>query len=67
MQPAPRDALLIGLAGGTVARQLTAAYGPIPIDGVEIDPEIDDVAREYFALDELTNVERSSSPTAATR
>ncbi|MBW3634134.1 MAG: fused MFS/spermidine synthase [Chloroflexi bacterium] len=55
--PAPRDALLIGLAGGTVARQLTAAYGPIPIAGVEIDPEIDRVAREYFALDELANVE----------
>ena len=55
--PAPRDALLIGLAGGTVARQLTAAYGPIPIEGVEIDPEIDNVAREYFALDDLDNVD----------
>jgi spermidine synthase len=45
------SALLIGLAGGTVARQLTAAYGPIPIDGVEIDPAILDVGREYFAID----------------
>ncbi|HEX2281308.1 MAG TPA: fused MFS/spermidine synthase, partial [Thermomicrobiales bacterium] len=54
--PEPRDALLIGLAGGTVARQLTAAYGPIPITGVEIDPEIDEVAREYFGLDDLENV-----------
>ncbi len=53
---APRDALLIGLAGGTVARQLTAAYGPIPIDGIEIDPEIAAVARKYFALDDLPNV-----------
>ncbi len=53
----PRDVLLIGLAGGTVARQLTAAYGPIPIVGVEIDPEINDVARDYFALDELENVD----------
>ena len=56
-EPEPRDVLLIGLAGGTVARQLTAAYGPIPITGVEIDPEIDQVAREYFALGELDNVE----------
>jgi spermidine synthase len=40
-----------------VARQLTAAYGPIPIEGVEIDPEIVDVGRQYFALDELANVE----------
>ena len=55
--PEPRDVLLIGLAGGTVARQLTAAYGPIPITGVEIDPEINEVAREYFALDELENVD----------
>ena len=53
---APSNALLIGLAGGTVARQLTAAYGPIPIDGVEIDSEIDEVGRDYFALDELQNV-----------
>ncbi|MBA2278093.1 MAG: fused MFS/spermidine synthase [Chloroflexia bacterium] len=45
-------ALLIGLAGGTVAHQLTAAYGPIPIDGVEIDPEIVRVGRDYFAMDE---------------
>ena len=56
-EPEPRDVMLIGLAGGTVARQLTAAYGPIPITGVEIDPEIDLVAREYFALAELDNVE----------
>jgi len=51
-----RNALLIGLAGGTVARQLTAGYGPIPIDGVEIDPEVAAVGREYFGLDELPNL-----------
>ena len=51
-----QSGMLIGLAGGTVARQLTAAYGPIPIDGVEIDPEVAAVGREFFALDELTNV-----------
>src|SRR5215211_1163214 len=56
-EPEPRDVLLIGLAGCTVARQLTAAYGAIPIVGVEIDPEINAVAREYFALDELDNVD----------
>jgi spermidine synthase len=50
------DALLIGLAGGTVARQLTAGYGPIPIDGVEIDPEVAAVGREHFRLDELPNL-----------
>lgn len=53
----PRNALLIGLAGGTVARQLTAAYGEIPIEGVEIDPEVVAVGREYFALGEMPNVD----------
>jgi spermidine synthase len=53
--PAPAtldSALLIGLAGGTVAHQLTLAYGPVPIDGVEIDPEIARVGREYFGMTE---------------
>ena len=43
---------LIGLAGGTVARQYTAALGPIPIDGVELDPAIIEVGREWFAMAE---------------
>ena len=52
------SALIIGLAGGTVARQLTGAFGPIPIDGVEIDEDIARVGREYFAMgsDELPNL-----------
>lgn len=54
--PAPQDAMIIGLAGGTTARQLTAAFGPIPITGVEIDPSIVEVARNYFGLDELANL-----------
>ena len=46
------NAMLIGLAGGTVSKQLTAAYGPVPIDGVEIDPEIVRVGRTYFDMNE---------------
>ncbi|MBN1639606.1 MAG: fused MFS/spermidine synthase [Anaerolineae bacterium] len=46
-----RRVCVIGLAGGTVARQATAAYGPIPIDGVEIDPAIVEVGRAYFSMD----------------
>ncbi len=41
---------LVGLAAGTIARQYTAIYGPLPIDGVEIDPEIVRVGREYFEM-----------------
>jgi spermidine synthase len=43
---------LIGLAGGTIAWQYTAAYGPIPIDGVEIDPQVVEVGRRYFGMNE---------------
>jgi predicted membrane-bound spermidine synthase len=43
---------LIGLAGGTIARQYTAVFGPIPIDGAEIDPDIARVGREYFGMTE---------------
>ena len=43
---------LIGLAAGTMAKELTLAYGPIPIDGVEIDPKIVDVGRKYFDMTE---------------
>jgi spermidine synthase len=43
---------LIGLAGGTVARQFTEVYGPLPIDGIEIDPETVRVGRDYFEMNQ---------------
>jgi spermidine synthase len=43
---------IIGLAGGTIAHQFTQVYGPVPIDGVEIDPAIVDVGRKYFDMNE---------------
>jgi spermidine synthase len=45
-----RRVCIVGLAGGTVARQATAIYGPIPIDGVEIDPQIVEIGRQYFDM-----------------
>ena len=47
---------MIGSAAGTASHIVTAVYGPIPVDGVEIDPEIVEVGRRYFALDTLPNV-----------
>jgi spermidine synthase len=41
---------IVGLAAGTTARQATAAYGPIPIDGYEIDPKIVKAGRDYFDM-----------------
>ncbi|MGA2111707.1 MAG: fused MFS/spermidine synthase [Anaerolineales bacterium] len=43
---------IVGLAAGTSARQFTAAFGPIPIDGFEIDPAILQVGRQYFDMNE---------------
>ncbi|GHO53861.1 spermidine synthase [Ktedonobacter robiniae] len=43
---------IIGLGAGTSAREFSAAYGPIPIDGVEIDSKIVEMGRKYFHMDE---------------
>jgi predicted membrane-bound spermidine synthase len=43
---------IIGLAAGTAARQASAVFGPIPIDGYEIDPAIIEVGRKYFGMNE---------------
>ncbi len=45
-------ACVIGLGAGTIPRNITNTYGPIPIDGVEIDPEIVNLGRQYFAMHE---------------
>ena len=47
-----RSMAIVGLAAGTTARQATAVFGPIPIDGFEIDPAIIAVGREYFDMNE---------------
>ncbi len=44
--------LLIGLAAGTISGQHTAVYGDIPIDGVEIDPQIIAVGRQWFGMNQ---------------
>ncbi len=50
--PTPSDrVLLIGLAAGTVSGLLTDIYGPMPITGVELDPEILEVGRRYFQME----------------
>jgi spermidine synthase len=52
-EPVPGRVAILGLAGGTAARQMTAEYGgSVSITGVEIDPDILDVAHRYFHLNE---------------
>jgi len=42
---------IVGLAAGTSARQASAAFNSLPIDGYEIDQEIIRVGQEYFGMD----------------
>lgn len=42
--------LMIGLATGTIPRQHLAVYPNLPIDGVEIDPDIIRAGEEFFQM-----------------
>ena len=42
--------LIIGLAAGTISNQYSHVYGDIPIDGIEIDPDIISVGNKYFNM-----------------
>ena len=43
---------IVGLAAGTIAKQYTLVFGPLPIDGWEIDPEIVAIGRRLFDMNE---------------
>jgi len=47
-----RSMAMVGLAGGTVPKLYTQFFGPIPIDGVELDPAVVRTGREYFGMTE---------------
>jgi predicted membrane-bound spermidine synthase len=42
--------LIVGLATGTIPRQHLAVYPNLPIDGIEIDPEIIEVGAQFFEM-----------------
>jgi len=46
------DVLIVGLAGGTVARQLLEAWPEAHVDGVEIDGAVVRVGEQYFDNDD---------------
>ena len=48
----PKNLLLIGLAAGTISELYTKIYGPLPITGIELDPQIIEVGRRYFNMNE---------------
>ncbi len=45
-----RKILFLGVAGGTALKQLVGAYADVEITGVDLDPAVLDVARNYFGL-----------------
>lgn len=47
-----RRVAILGNAGGTSARALGVYYPDATIDGVELDPAVTRVGREYFGLDD---------------
>lgn len=44
---------MIGSAAGTAMRQYEQVYPGVPVDGIEIDPEIVAVGEKYFGMDKL--------------
>lgn len=46
------SAAVIGLAAGTIPKQFSRVFGPIPMDGIELDPAIIQAGVDYFALNE---------------
>ena len=52
-EPVPKRIAILGLAGGTAAREYDLAFGEsLNVTGVEIDPAILDMAHRYFHLNE---------------
>src|SRR6266540_6817726 len=49
---AARDMLVIGNAGGTIARMYGPFYPGVSIDGVELDPSVTEAGRRYLGLDD---------------
>lgn len=49
-QPEPRKALVLGLGGGVIPRELRRYYPELHVDVVEIDPDIPPVAEQYFGF-----------------
>jgi spermidine synthase len=55
-QERPSNVLILGLGGSTIAQFLTQRWGPLPITGVERDPDIALIARRAFGLEQLPHV-----------
>ena len=53
----PARALLVGVGGGTILHLLSRKFPRLQMVGVEIDEEILKIARQFFELDQIPNLE----------
>ena len=51
-----RRVAIVGLAGGTAARQAAAFFPGVQVDGWELDPAVVAVGRRFFGLDAVPNL-----------
>jgi len=51
-----RKVLMLGVAGGVALKQLAAVYPDADITGVDLDPAVVRVARDYFGLKDLPRI-----------
>jgi len=52
VKPDPARALVLGLGGGSIVKQLWRDHPELHIDAVELDPEVIEVARAFFSVPE---------------
>lgn len=45
---------MVGLGAGMVPKRFMAAFGEMPVDGIELDPEVIRVGKRYFDMNEPT-------------
>ncbi len=51
-RPAVSNMAVVGLAAGTIPKQFIRVFGPIPVDGIELDPAIVQAGRDFFEMNE---------------
>lgn len=52
LRPDPARALIIGLGGGSMAKKYHQEFPEMEIDSIEIDPDVVEVARQFFHFQE---------------
>lgn len=53
----PKSILILGLGAGSSAKLVSRRYPGVAITGVEIDPVVLDIGKQYFKTDQIPNLE----------